>query len=211
MQGVPYHQGYRTSMSVLLEVISQFFLQAPTLQTIVIYMMSRRNLSRKRDDLDAVIAAETEFCDRALPLLCEQLDARVIPVGLSNLEDVLAASLTAATVERYTSAFRGVRERTTHHKQRTVYLLAGYDPFDELTRVASRADMTRISVDSLEVPLMLDLVVRTGNVRRLSDFVPLQAGYAELFFLDKMFPDVTPQDVGAILEEYHSRVRTFGS
>jgi undecaprenyl diphosphate synthase len=60
-----------------------------------------------------------------------------------------------------------------------------------------------------EVPPM-DLVVRTSGEKRLSNFMLWRAAYSELIFLDQMWPDMTKDDVTAILKEYSRRQRRFG-
>jgi len=61
-----------------------------------------------------------------------------------------------------------------------------------------------------EVPPM-DLVVRTSGEMRLSNFMLWRAAYSEFIFLDQMWPDMTKDDVTAILKEYSRRQRRFGS
>jgi undecaprenyl diphosphate synthase len=55
-----------------------------------------------------------------------------------------------------------------------------------------------------------DIIIRTGGRRRISNFLLWQAAYAELFFLDSMWPDFRPETLDAVLEEYAARVRTYG-
>lgn len=56
----------------------------------------------------------------------------------------------------------------------------------------------------------VDLLIRTSGERRLSGFLPLEACYAELIFIDKMWPEFTPQDLDHALVEYEQRQRRFG-
>jgi len=60
-----------------------------------------------------------------------------------------------------------------------------------------------------EVP-PLDLIVRTSGEHRLSNFMLWRSAYAELLFLDKLWPDMTKDDVTDILKEYTTRARRFG-
>ena len=60
-----------------------------------------------------------------------------------------------------------------------------------------------------EVPPM-DLVVRTSGEKRISNFMLWRAAYSEIIFLDKMWPDMTKNDVTAIIKEYSRRQRRFG-
>lgn len=60
-----------------------------------------------------------------------------------------------------------------------------------------------------EVP-PCDLIVRTSGEQRLSNFMLWRAAYSELMFIDKLWPDMTKEDVSVILEEYQRRNRRFG-
>ena len=60
-----------------------------------------------------------------------------------------------------------------------------------------------------EVP-PLDLLVRSSGEQRLSNFMLWRAAYSELLFLDKLWPDMTKEDVTAILKEYSRRDRRIG-
>lgn len=60
-----------------------------------------------------------------------------------------------------------------------------------------------------EVP-PCDLIVRTSGEQRLSNFMLWRAAYSELMFIDKTWPEMTPEDVTDILEEYAKRQRRFG-
>ena len=56
----------------------------------------------------------------------------------------------------------------------------------------------------------VDLVIRTGGERRLSDFLLWESAYAELIFTSKMWPDFTAEDLRAAVQEYSTRERRFG-
>ena len=55
-----------------------------------------------------------------------------------------------------------------------------------------------------------DMIVRTGGDLRISNFLLWQAAYAELYFTDKLWPDLTTDDVEAIIEDFYSRKRRYG-
>ena len=56
----------------------------------------------------------------------------------------------------------------------------------------------------------VDLLVRTGGERRLSDFVLWELAYAELYFSDTMWPDFQPEHLEQALTWFRSRDRRFG-
>ena len=67
--------------------------------------------------------------------------------------------------------------------------------------------MHALTAESGEV----DLLIRTGGEKRLSDFLLWESAYAELVFSDRMWPDFNEADLDAALEEFRRRERRFGS
>ncbi len=55
-----------------------------------------------------------------------------------------------------------------------------------------------------------DILVRTGGQKRLSNFMLWQLAYTEIFFLDKLWPDFTKNDLKKIIKKYHKIKRNFG-
>jgi undecaprenyl diphosphate synthase len=56
-----------------------------------------------------------------------------------------------------------------------------------------------------------DLFIRTGGEIRISNFLLWQAAYAELVFSDKFWPDFSPEDFDAALDDFALRERRFGA
>lgn len=56
----------------------------------------------------------------------------------------------------------------------------------------------------------VDLLIRTGGERRLSDFLLWESAYAELWFTDVLWPDFAPVDLAAALAAFRQRERRFG-
>jgi len=55
-----------------------------------------------------------------------------------------------------------------------------------------------------------DILVRTGGQKRLSNFMLWQLAYSEIFFLDKLWPDFTKNDLKKVIKKYHKIKRNFG-
>jgi undecaprenyl diphosphate synthase len=56
----------------------------------------------------------------------------------------------------------------------------------------------------------VDLLIRSGGERRLSDFLLWECAYAELLFVDTFWPDFTEDDLAAAMTDYSRRSRRFG-
>ena len=56
----------------------------------------------------------------------------------------------------------------------------------------------------------VDLLIRTGGERRLSDFMLWETAYAEMYFTGRMWPEFTGEDLARAIEDFRSRQRRFG-
>jgi undecaprenyl diphosphate synthase len=55
-----------------------------------------------------------------------------------------------------------------------------------------------------------DFVIRTSGEKRISNFLLWQSAYAELIFIDRLWPDFTKEDLAAAIQEYQQRDRRYG-
>jgi undecaprenyl diphosphate synthase len=99
-----------------------------------------------------------------------------------------------------------------------------YSSRDAITRAAAGAaavlEHERVPSAELLATMMMetmntqsadvDLLIRTGGEKRLSDFLLWESAYAELLFTDRMWPDFGEADLEAALEEFKRRERRFG-
>lgn len=100
----------------------------------------------------------------------------------------------------------------------TAVVALGYSSRSEIVEAGNQVAISgkALSQDALSNALATggipdpDMIVRTGNTRRLSDFLLWQAAYAELHFLDIGWPDLDKDQLLRIVEEYRSRDRKFG-
>ena len=79
-----------------------------------------------------------------------------------------------------------------------------------LTAARLLADLSRESLEGALGP-PVDLLIRTGGERRLSDFLLWECAYAELVFSRRMWPDFDAEDLAAAVREFRSRQRRFGA
>jgi len=102
----------------------------------------------------------------------------------------------------------------------TVNLSINYGGRDEIIRAFNRyaasgdqegltEDSFRRYLDHPELPDP-DLIVRSANEQRLSNFLLWESAYAELYFSPKLWPDWDGEDLREALREYGRRVRRFG-
>ncbi len=105
---------------------------------------------------------------------------------------------------------------TEKNKKIIVNLAINYGSKDEIV-TASKKSKKKISIKSLENNLYTknipnpDILIRTGGHKRLSNFMLWQLAYAEIFFLDKLWPDFNNQDLKKIIKKFKKEKRNYGS
>ncbi|MBI3167402.1 MAG: undecaprenyl diphosphate synthase family protein [Chloroflexi bacterium] len=170
--------------------------------SVCVYLLSKDNVLRARDDLDAVITAEIRLLRELIPPLRTTYLLRTYHAGNPSL---LSPEYVAALNEICESG-NGRGDPFPR-----LYLCAGYDPYEEIEQCCNDITLTpRRLIETLSVPLELDAVIRTGGDIRISGFLPLQSKYAEFFFEPYYFPDISEDRITAIIDEFKFRGRRFG-
>ncbi len=177
--------------------------------SLAVYAFSTENWSRPVDEVEALMEIFGETIDRELPDLARQ-GVRTRFIGRRDrASDALRAKMAALEAET------GTNERLQ------LWIAFDYGGRDELVEAARRlaADGTapdEIDADALAAHLYApempdpDLLIRTSGERRISNFLLWQLAYAELVFVDTLWPDFGEDDLRAALEEYARRRRRFG-
>ena len=116
-----------------------------------------------------------------------------------------------------------VMERTKNHTGSVVNFAMAYGGRQEILQAAQAlADQVRtgqiqgITEESFRKQLQTngyedpELILRTGGEKRLSNFLPFQSAYAELAFIDTLWPDLTKEEFLKVLDDFSNRDRRFG-
>ena len=109
-----------------------------------------------------------------------------------------------------------VIDSTKKNKKLIVNLAINYGSRNEIMH-ALKKTKKKISVSSLEKNLYTknlpnpDILIRTGGHKRLSNFMLWQLAYAEIYFIDKLWPDFNVKDLKKIINNFKKVKRNFGS
>ncbi|MCS4535405.1 isoprenyl transferase [Corynebacterium sp. HS2168-gen11] len=116
-------------------------------------------------------------------------------------------------------------ELTQHNTAMTLYMCVNYggraEIVDGVREIARQVQAGTLQPDQitedtfasfLDEPDMpdVDLFLRPSGEKRTSNFLLWQSAYAEMVYQNKLFPDYTPADLFAAVEEYAKRDRRFG-
>jgi undecaprenyl diphosphate synthase len=181
--------------------------------TITVWGFSTENWNRDIEEVDHLMRLCVEFLTHRLLAIAERHGARIVHLGR---KDRVSPKVLEALLEV---------ERATAGNEDHVYNLAfDYGGRDELVRAGERMRAALLSGGAAEhrsIEDFLDtqgqpypepdLVIRTSGEQRLSGFMPWQAAYSEIFFVDRYFPDMDFAVLEGIAEQFRARKRRFGS
>lgn len=179
---------YRRGAEKVVEIL--LALQRNGVQTVSVYNLSRANLTRRNDELDAVYAASIYFFTTLIPA---HFDPAVCSFRLHGDRTLLP--------EQYVTAAHALETATSNDGFR-INILAAYDAGDELQAAHLRAQREDCDITEAFDIGEVDLVIRTTPEPLLSGYLPLQSQYAQLLFLDTPLNDLTDRDIDALVEEY---------
>ena len=116
------------------------------------------------------------------------------------------------------SALKEVIKFTKKNKKIVVNLAINYGSKAEIVNAFQKSKNKRkISVNLLNNNLYTnnlpdpDILIRTGGHKRLSNFMLWQLAYAEIYFLDKLWPDFNDRDLKRVINNFKKVKRNFGS
>ena len=116
------------------------------------------------------------------------------------------------------STLKEVIKFTKKNKKIVVNLAINYGSKVEIVNALQKSkNKKKISVNSLNKNLYTnnlpdpDILIRTGGHKRLSNFMLWQLAYAEIYFLDKLWPDFNDKDLKRVINDFKKVKRNFGS
>lgn len=207
-RGLAREAGHRAGAEAVRRIVRA----APRLGigTLTLYAFSSDNWQRPAREVAGLLSLFAEF------LRSETIDCQAHGVRLSVIgrRDRLPLSLRAAVAaaERATATGRRLwlRVAIDYSGRDQILLAAERAPAGaRLTRPQFAALLGHVGHGTRPAP-DVDLLVRTGGERRLSDFLLWEVAYAELFFTDKSWPEFGEADLAAVVREFHTRERRFG-
>ena len=108
---------------------------------------------------------------------------------------------------------------TRDNEKLQINLALNYGSRDEIINAIKQVKKKKIAFTSTNIEKNLytssipdpDLLIRTGNTNRLSNFLLWQAAYSEIFFVKKLWPDFKVNDYYKILNNFKNLKRNFGA
>ena len=209
LRGLPRVEGHRAGSEAVRAVTREA--RRIGLEALTLYAFSAQNWGRPEEEVGALMALLAEYLDAERDEIMEN-GIRLEAVG---------------EVERLPSFVRGrldrMRAESAGNRGMVLTLALSYGGREELVQAARRLvrrglPPERITEDALEGELWtsdarlptLDLLVRTSGERRISNFLLWQSAYAELSFVETLWPDFRELSLLQAVADFQTRERRFG-
>jgi undecaprenyl diphosphate synthase len=210
-RGLPRTEGHREGCSAVRRVVEA----APELSitTLTLYAFSSDNWARPAGEVSALLDLLAGYLERERGCSAEY----GIRLNVVGRRDRLPPRVVRA-IER-------AEARTSRGTVLHLRIAIDYSARDAIVAAAALvapvlADARcprRAFLDALNRTIHsdpgtgeVDLLIRTGGEKRLSDFLLWECAYAELVFTDRPWPEFDAGDLRAAVDEYHRRSRRFG-
>lgn len=180
---------------------------------LTLYAFSTENWSRPKIEVDFLMKLLEQYLDSQRQVyLDNQIRFNVI------------GDITEFSQKLQTKLFR-LQEETQDFTTLIQTLAINYGSHDEIARSvlkivrdntaipSNKHDMKEAIQNNLDTSFLplVDILIRTGGEKRISNFLLWQSSYAELFFTDTLWPDFSMQELQHIITEFSMRIRKFGN
>lgn len=176
---------------------------------LTVFAFSSENWKRSQAEVSGLISLMRGFLQNDVQQLIDD-NIRLLIIGdISAFDDDLQA-LFAAAEQRTSSCTRLTLTIAVNYGGRQDILNAAQAVLqDQHAGVTLEQHDFEMKLNTRQLP-DVDLLVRTGGERRLSNFLLWEMSYAELYFTDVLWPDFTTQDLSSAIKDYYSRDRRYG-
>lgn len=205
--GLPAYEGHLAGYNAIKDVLLETLRQGVTYASA--YVFSTENWKRSEEEVGYLMGLLLKILESDVPVFIEH-NVRLRVIGT---HEGLSAAILGA-IER-------AEAQTADLDGGELLLCLNYGGQLEIADAVKKIVQSGASAEDITPELIsrniyapevppCDLIVRTSGEQRLSNFMLWRAAYSELIFIEKNWPDMTKEDVSAILKEYSSRQRRFG-
>ncbi len=201
-RGLPRSVGHQRGVEAVRRLVRG--LGPMGLECLTLYAFSSENWKRSEDEVDGLMNLMRKFIRSDLP----EFVANDVKLKIIGDWRALAPDIVAMLEDALEQTAKG---------SKTLAVALNYGAQNEIARAAAEAaakgpitpESIEAHLDTQDLP-PLDLLIRTSGEIRLSNFLLWQSAYAEMLFVDTLWPDFTPEHLAEALEDFARRERRYG-
>jgi len=199
------NEGHRQGISVVENIIKETIIQ--NIKYLTLYTFSSDNWKRPKKETKFLFLLLENFIKKNLSNIKKKKNRLVILGNKNKLSKNLTKLLDKSESE------------TKNNSKLQINLALNYGSREEILDAVKKLVRNKIEINDKNLSNHLytkdipdpEVLIRTGNTNRLSNFLLWQLSYTEIFFEKKLWPDFTITDYKKILNQYKKIKRNFGS
>ena len=197
--------GHRAGLNTVDLIINQCIYHK--IEVLTLYAFSSENWKRPKGEITFLFKLLENFLRKKINKIIEK-DIKLKFIGeLSKLPIKLQKLIKFS------------EKQTINKKSLQIYIALNYGSKTELINTVKKIKQKKIKINEKNIDNNLytkhlpnpDILIRTGDTHRLSNFLLWQLSYTEIFFEKKLWPDFTGKDFNKIINKFISIKRNFGS
>ena len=197
--------GHRAGLNTVDLIINQCIKHK--IEFLTLYTFSSENWKRPKTEITFLFKLLENFLQKKINKIIEK-DIKLKFIGELNKLPSKLQKLIKLT-----------EKKTFNKKTLQVNIALNYGSKIELINTIKKIKRKKIALNEKNIDNNLytkylpnpDILIRTGDTHRLSNFLLWQLSYTEIFFEKKLWPDFTGKDFNKIINEFKSIKRNFGS
>ena len=176
------------------------------LNYLTLYTFSTENWKRPKKEINFLFKILENYIDKELNNLIEKNIKIKIIGDLKKIPNKLLKKL------------RKTEDETKKNKSLQINVALNYGSRKEIIEALQKINKKKLKISENLINKNLytenipdpNILIRTGNTKRLSNFLLWQLQYSEIFFEKKLWPDFNQEDFYRILKKYNKIKRNFG-
>ena len=204
-------QGHEKGVGVVKDIVEECVTQ--NIDTLTVYAFSSENWSRPKKEINGIKSLIIKAISDQVP---ELIDQRVKLNFFGDLED-----FGSKIIDKISKAQKDTFLTSPSLELNVALGYGGRSDIIQTSKIlAKKVQNKEINIKDINEDIFsqlslvpvdnIDLVIRTGGDKRLSNFLLFQIAYAEIMFIEKLWPDFTKEDFIHCLESFKNVERRFG-
>jgi len=198
------NEGHKEGLNTVEKIIKETIKQK--INYLTLFAFSTENWKRPKKEINYLFNLLENFLSKKIEGLHKQ-NIKLNIIGVKNFSKKLNKLLNSS------------EKKTSKNKTLQINLALNYGSKNEIINAFKKMSKNKDKINEENLKHCLqtknipdpELLIRTGNTKRLSNFLLWQLAYAEIFFEKKLWPDFSEKDYVRVIKNFKKIKRNFGN
>ncbi len=197
------NEGHRAGLNTVEKIIKETINQK--IKYLTLYAFSTENWNRPKKEINYLFNLLENFLSKKIENIHKQ-NIKLNIIGVKNFSKKLNRLLNSS------------EKKTSKNSKLQINLALNYGSKFEIINAFKKMNKNKVKINEKNLTKYLqtknipdpEILIRTGNTKRLSNFLLWQIAYTEIFFEKKLWPDFNEKNYLDIIKQYKKIKRNFG-